>query len=110
MYKQYIERYNGDLNAIVRDVIAYAIESASEPFDSEPVNVLFDLSISEDQDCQPEDAYFWRVDEVQTQTRWLSLGDAVNAITDQLKAQLARVVKIGNLVSFSTTTWKGAVR
>lgn len=108
MYKRDLVRYDGNLDAIVNDVIAYAVESASTPFDSEPINVLFDLSISTDDDVPPSEAYFWRVDEVQTQTRWLSLSDAVDAIVAQLKAELARVVKVGNLVSFSINAWKGA--
>ncbi len=107
MYKQYLERYNGNLNAIVEDVVRYAVESAGEinSLDGSPVNVLFDLSISTDDDVLPRDAYFWRVDEVQTQTRWL-FADTIDAIVTQLKVQLARVVKIGDLVSFSINTWK----
>jgi len=107
MYKQYLERYNGNLNAIVEDVVRYAVESTGEinSLDGSPVNVLFDLSISTDDDVPPKDAYFWRVDEVQTQTRWL-FADTIDAIVTQLKVQLARVVKIGDLVSFSINTWK----
>lgn len=112
MYKQYIERYDGDLNAIVEDVIRYAVESASDisSLDGSPVNVLFDLSISTDSDVPPSDAYYWRVDEVQTQTRFLKLSDLASAIVDQLAAGLEQVVRLGNLVSFSINTWKGAAR
>ena len=112
MYKQYIERYDGDLNAIVEDVIRYAVESASDisSLDGSPVNVLFNLSISTDSDVPPSDAYYWRVDEVQTQTRFLKLSDLASAIVDQLAAGLEQVVRLGNLVSFSINTWKGAAR
>lgn len=108
MYKQYLERYDGDLNAIVEDVVRYAVESASDisSLDGSPVNVLFDLSISTDDDVPPRDAYYRRVDEVQTQTRRLAMRDTADAIVTQLKVQLARVVKIGDLVSFSINTWK----
>lgn len=112
MYKQYLERYDGDLNAIVEDVVRYAVESASDisSLDGSPVNVLFDLSISTDNDVSPNDAYYWRVDEVQTQTRFLKLSDLASAIVDQLAASLEQVIRLGNLVSFSINTWKGAVR
>lgn len=116
MYRQELERYDGDLDAIVNDVIAYAIKSVGEigtldgkPM-GEPVNVLFDLSISEDQDVPPSEAYFKRVDEVQTQTRWLAINDTTDAIVDRLKAGLALVANVGNLISFSVTTWKGTAR
>lgn len=110
MYKHELERYDGDLDAIVKDVVEYAIKEASEitSLDGNPINVLFSLSISEDQDCDPKDAYFWTVDEVQTQTCLLALGDTADAIVAKLKAglELAHVM-VGNLISFSFTTWKG---
>lgn len=110
MYKQYIERYDGDPTAIAKDVIAFAVNSASEvkSLDGDPVNVMFDLSVSGDKD--PRDAYFKRVDEVVTRTCNLGWSDLANAVIDQLKASLEYYAKAGNLISFSVTMWKGAVR
>jgi len=112
MYKQELERYDGDLDAIAKDVIQYVVESVSDivDIDGKPINVLFNLSLSDDDDVPPGDAYFRTIDEVMTQTRWLPTGDLVNAIVDQLKASLSHFAKIGDLVSLSVTAWKGSLQ
>lgn len=110
MYKRDLVRYDGDADSLINDVIAYAVESAIDPLGSNPVNVLFDLSVSQDDDVPPSEAYFKRVDEVKTMTRNLGLSDLANSVIDQFKADIELFVKVGDLVQFSVNTWKGDAR
>lgn len=110
MYKQELVRYDGDVNSIVEDVVRFAVESAIQPLDSNPVNVLFDLSVTQDDDVPPDKAYFRRVDEVRTLTRNLGLSDLASAVVEQFKADIELFVKPGDLVSFSVNAWAGDVR
>lgn len=109
MYKQEFIKYNGEVG-LVENIVRSAVESAVDAPDGNPVNVLFDLSVTQDDDVAPVNAYFKRIDQVQTLTRNLGLPDFANAVIDRFMAGVELFVKAGDFVSFSVNKWEGDAR
>lgn len=107
MFERDVARYNGNLDKVVKETIAYMVESASKVRDANGrhLNVFLNLSVSNDP--RDDDDTLWKtVDAIQVSTAQLQNESLVDGIVRQLKASCALNVIAGSLIEFTATYWR----
>lgn len=107
MFERDVTRYDGNLDKVVKETIAYMVESASMTRDANGrhLNVFLNLSVSNDP--QDDDDAWWKtVDSIQVSTAQLQDESLVDGIVRQLKASCALNVIEGSLIELTATYWR----
>lgn len=107
MFERDVARYNDDLDKVVKETIAYMVESASNTRDANGrhLNVFLNLSVSNDP-RDDDDALWKTVDAIQVSTAQLQDESLADGIVRQLKASCALNVIAGSLIELTASYWR----